>query len=310
MSGWFIATIIVAFILATLLLITRLAVGDKDGISRGAWRGLLAATLGIIALMLFASSATTVPTRSVGVVTSFGRPTGSLTNGFHLVAPWADVEKFDASVQTLKMDGVGKGDTTPCVTVRLGNQTTACVDTSVQWNIRPDGDVVELYRRYKNFDNIETNLVERQLQHALNVAFDTYDPLAAINGVQSGNALTLDELAANARTALEAGVGNGITVLSLTIPLIHYDADTENRLRSYQQALADTRIAEQRKKTAQQVADANNILSGSAATKDPGVQYQNCLNLIADLAAKGQLKDLPPTFNCGQAGSTPVIVGK
>jgi hypothetical protein len=121
--------------------------------------------------------------------------------------------------------------------------------------------------------------------------------------------VSLDDLAAKAATLLRAAVGGGVTIDNITVPLVHYDQITQDKLNAYSQALADTQIAAQRKKTADLVKQANDALAASAAVHDPGVQYQNCLNLIADLAAKGQLKDLPPTFTCGSSAA-PVIVGK
>jgi hypothetical protein len=256
-------------------------------------------------------SYTTVPVRTVGIETTFGgKPVRPLTNGLHWMAPWHGVDKeWDGSVQTLKLT-TSHTDAGDPVTVRLANQTTAQVDVTLQWNIRPDADVLELYRRYKTFANVEDNLVKRQLQQVLNDSFRKYDPLAAVNGAASGSGPTVDQLGAQARTDLQNVLGNAITVGTMTIPLVHFDATTESRLVQYQQALADTRIAQQREQTAEKIKAANDILAGTQSTKDPGVQYQNCLNLIADLAGKGELKDLPPTFNCGGgAGQTPVIVG-
>lgn len=80
-------------------------------------------------------------------------------------------------------------------------------------------------------------------------------------------------------------------------------------LNGFAQALADTQIATQQKLTAEQQKLANDFLA-AASSNDPGVKYQNCLNLVKDLAAKGQLQNLPPTFNCGGPDSTPVIVGQ
>lgn len=268
------------------------------------------ACLVVAAIGLFFCSFTVIPTRSVGVTVAFGRPDNqSLKNGFHFVKPWASVEKFDASVKTLKLDAAnGKsddGDLGNCVTVRLANQTTACVDVSVQWNIDPDGDVVELYRKYKSFDNVQNNLVERQLVHALNVAFETYDPLRSINGGGEA-AQSLDDLAGKASTALATAVGSGIKISNLTIPLVHFDNTTQDKLNAYAQALADTRIAEQRKQTALAQKAANDALASGANSNNPGVLYQNCLDMVERLAKEG--KGLPPAFNCGAPPATVVPV--
>lgn len=302
----FIITLIVALVSLFAIAFGVKIQGDGDG------SGVLAGGIGgmvLAAILLIVNCSTIVPTRNVGVQVSFGKPVGSLSNGYHWVAPWSSVEKFDTSIQTIKLTQA-KDDDGDCATVRLANQTTACVDTTVQWNIDPSSDVVELYRKYRNFEKIEVNLVERQLQRALNVVFEKYNPLSSVTGGDAPS-VSLDDLAKQATDVLKAAVGAGITIDSITIPLVHYDSTTQDKLNAFAQALADTRIAEQRKKTAELVKQANDILAASAAVHDPGVLYQNCLNLIADLAAKGQLKDLPPTFNCNQmAGGTPVIVGK
>lgn len=305
---WFVAALVVIAIGVLLLWACgRAESADDRTIIGGAAAVALVLGIGIMAFNSF----TVVPTRSVAVTVAFGKPTGSLANGFHLVAPWAEVEVFDASVQTLKLrKDPGEGEQS-CATVRLGNQTTACVDVTVQWNIDQNGDVVELYRKYKSFGNIQANLVERQLQRALNVVFETYDPLASVTGQQDKAPVTLDSLAQKALGELRTATGAGIKVDSITIPLVHYDGTTQEKLNAYAQALADTRIAGQREQTAQAVKRANEVLASGTTASNAGVQYQNCLNLIADLAAKNQLANLPATFNCNVAGAgTPVIVGK
>lgn len=265
-------------------------------------------------LLLFTASATIVPARSVGVVVSFGRPSGQLDNGFHMVAPWARVEKFDAGIQTLVMQGEhGEGADAPCVTVRLGNQTTACVDVRrAQWNIDPHGDVVELYRRYRKFDRIEHAVVQGQIMNSLSEVFATFDPLAGISGSQDAPAKTTDDLASEAlrkaQSAIGQSVGSGIHLDTLLI-FVHYDPVTQSKLNSYAQALADTRIATQQRQTADQQALANKALAQQAAVRDPGVQYQNCLNLIKELATKDQLGKLPATFNCGDPRSQVIVNG-
>ncbi len=143
--------------------------------------GLLAVTI----ILTVWSSLVAVPTRNVGVVTTFGRPHDeTLSNGLHIKAPWDDVWNFDAAVQTDKFTGNEDKDdlktTHTCTTVRIGNQSTACVDNSIRWQIVPDEADV-LYQDYKDFDNVRDSLVTRQLITALNEAFSTYDPLNNID---------------------------------------------------------------------------------------------------------------------------------
>lgn len=300
----------------SLIIIPAVAIGTRGEENSHATVMATALVLGAIGgLLLFNASATIVPTRSVGVKTAFGKPTGALRNGFHLVKPWEKVEKFDTSVKTLVMRGKDKTDAVdaPCVTVRLGNQTTACVDVNrAQWNINPDGDVVELYRRYKSFDRIESNVVMGQITNALVTTLGDFDPLASVSGkaepTKTTAQLSSDALAA-VQQALRAQVGSGVTVSQLQV-FVNYDGTTQAKLNDFAKAIAETRIAQQNQQTATANAGANKALTeNGGAYKDPGVQYQNCLNLIRDLATRNQLGQLPATFNCGDPRSNVIVQG-
>jgi len=278
-------------------------------IFRSELRPVGAVILFICAIWLVLDSTTIVGARELAVQTRFGKVQGKpLGAGFHWVDPINNIETFDASVQTLKYYQGEEKDDGDCITVRLGNSTPACVDVTVQWNINYLGDVNDLYLKYKTFDNIHDNLVRRQLGSALNEVFGTYDPLAAINSDSDVPTITTKHLQANVKSALQTDLGTAITIDDVVIPIVHFDVDTENRLKSYQQAKADTRIAKQNEQTATAQAAANKALADQAATKDTGVQYQNCLNLIAQLGKTGQLGQLPPAFTCAQGGSSPSLL--
>jgi hypothetical protein len=266
---------------------------------------------GLVLLGLFTigmDSFTVVPARNVGIVNVLGKADQSLNNGFHVVPPWSSIETVDATVQNVNLDS----DTKNCVTVRLANQTTACVDLTLQWNIDQNANANLLWQRYRGSNdnvvgNIGKNVVERELRRALNVVFEKYNPLAVLTNTGSTQVSTGD-LASQALTLMRASVDQGIVVDTMLISVVHYDDVTQQKLNGYAQALADTQIATQQKLTAEQQKLANDQLA-VGSSNDPGVKYQNCLNLLKDLAAKGQLQNLPPTFNCGD-GSTPVIVGQ
>jgi regulator of protease activity HflC (stomatin/prohibitin superfamily) len=272
----------------------------------------VATTVAVLALLvgIFTvvwDSFTVIPARNVGVVNTFGQANEALSNGFHWVKPWSSVETIDATVQNINRDS----DTKNCPTVRLENQTTACVDVTLQWNIDQNANANELWQRYRGSNddvvgNVSRNVVERELQRSLNRAFESYNPLAIL---QSGQApKKTDDLAAQVLSDMKSHVDKGIQVDTLLISLIHFDDTTQGKLNAFAQALADTQVATQTKLTNTQIKAANDLLA-SASSNDPGVKYQNCLTLIKDLAAKNQLQNLPPTFNCDGSG-TPVIVGQ
>lgn len=299
--GWFVLGVILLVIGVGLALAARRRTRIQL-IRIGA--GLIA--VGVLAII--ASSFTVVPARNVGIVNTFGKAEQALDNGFHWVKPWSSVETVDATVQNINLGS----DTKDCVTVRLANQTTACVDVTVQWNIDQKSNANELWQRYRgnNDDvvgNVGRNVVERELRRALNVVFETYNPLQVLAGGDIPSVKT-DDLATRALKEIRDNVDAGIVIDTVRISLVHFDQTTQDKLNGFAQALADTQIATQQKKTAEQQKLANDLLA-AASSNDPGVKYQNCLNLVKDLAAKGQLQNLPPTFNCG-SDSAPVIVGQ
>lgn len=305
--GWFILGIILVVSGVAATVWFRRRASRVTAVRIGAMGAIGAIVLGVCAI--FGSSFTIVPARNVGIVNTFGKAEQALDNGFHWVKPWSSVETIDATVQNINLGS----DTKNCVTVRLANQTTACVDVTVQWNIDQKANANELWQRYRgNNDNVVgnvgRNVVERELRRALNVVFETYNPLQVLAGGDTPSVKT-DDLATKALTEIRAHVDAGIVIDTVRISLVHFDQTTQDKLNGFAQALADTQIATQQKKTAEQQKLANDLLA-AASSNDPGVKYQNCLNLVKDLAAKGQLQNLPPTFNCGSDGSAPVIVGQ
>jgi len=305
MSGSFFIVLAIVLVAFGAILLVKGLLGPSSSERGRKGDAALTAGTGIVLLIFglmvgFIDSTHVVAARGVAVQTRFGKVVGPpLGPGFHWVNPANDVEEFDASVKTLKFYQAEKDDDGSCLTVRLGNSTTACVDVAAQWNINHLGDVNALYLQYKTFDNIHDNLVIRQLQSALNEVFGTYDPLNAIGSGTDRPAVTTKTLQDYVKEYLQRDLGTAISVDSVTIPLIHFDGPTEDRLRSYQQALADTRIATQQVLTAQEQAKANDALNAVASTQNPGVQYQNCLSLMTQLAKINQLGSLPQTFNCG-----------
>lgn len=260
-----------------------------------------------------------IPARNLGVVTSFGKVTGEILEpGAHWLAPWKSVSTIDTTNQNLKMVGdKGSNDKDdnwiPWVEVRLGNQTIAHVDVTILWHINNSAaDVTALYNANKHgntqiLDRVRDTVLEVQAKHALSLVYNQYDPLAGINSTQS-TTKNYDDLEKQVLAELNSKIP-GITIVSLIINNNWYDNTTQDQLNKYAQALAAQRIAEQQAKVNQAVVDANNILANAASSKDPGAQYQQCLQLLRDLASEGKLGDLPPnTLTCGNGSNGSVIV--
>lgn len=307
MNFWFVITLILAAVAAIAGMTGAVAKEPKyrDDIDiRPAARRTALAVAVLTLLALGLSSATIVSTKSVGIVTSFGRPTGTLSNGFHLTAPWAKVTEFDAAIQTDSHVGAdGNKDDGNCVTVRLASSSTACVDHSVRWRIRQTS-ADALFRDYKDFDRVRESLVTRELNASLNEVFSTFDPLAAIGNTTADKpAYSLDVMAGQVTEKLRAKVGTQIEVLNVIIPLVRFDAPTEERIKAYQAAQADTRIAKQKQETAAAEAKANESLAGSVGTTN--VLVSKCLDWLERMRADKQ--PIPAGFTCWPGNSVPVI---
>ena len=268
--------------------------------SRLVARGV-AIVAGLLGLLLLAlTSFTQVSTKNVGIVTSFGRPTGQvLSNGLHFKAPWQSVTEFDAAIQTQKYDG------DQCTTVRLGTEGKACVDNSVQWRIKPDA-ASNLFVDYRSFEAMQSALVERQRVAALNAVFASFDPLAKIKADNDGTGSpTLADLGSQATAKLQELLGDRLDVESVVISLVKYDDGTQSKIDAYQTEVAATRIAEQKQETAAAEAEANRQLAESVS-KDPNVLVSKCLDTLTDMVKANQ--PVPAGFSCWPGGSAAVVV--
>lgn len=269
------------------------------------WTGRGAAASALLGLVLLASSCVTqVTTKNVGVVTSFGRPVGALGNGLHLKAPWHKVTEFDAAVQTDSHKGKNGDGSSTCTDIRIGNQSVACVDNSVRWRIVQDS-ADDLYRDYREFDNVRDSLVTRELDAALNEVFADYDPLAGVDINGASTAKSLDELSDEVTARLRQKVGKQVEVLSVIIPLVSFDKTTQDKINDYQAELANTRIARQKQQTADAQAEANRKLSGSVS-KDPNVLVSRCFDILAEMV--NAKEPVPAGFTCWPGGGTGVVL--
>lgn len=298
MSGWLITTIIFALISGAVLYVsTKIDPANWHIPAKGLARYIGTGFLALALFFLLIASVSMIPTKTVGVVTSFGKPVGVLPNGLHFIAPWQKVVEFDASVQTLKR--TGKDD---CTTVRISNQATACVDNSTRWRIE-QAAAPRLYQDYRTFENMRDSLVNRELTAVLNAVFSTYDPLIAVEQKNSPSpSYSLDELGKKATDLLQQRVGKQVQISSVVIPLVRYDDTTEKKLDGFQAALADTRISEQKENTSRNEAESNNALTGSL-TGD--ILTSKCLDLVREIYRDGQ--QVPAGFSCFAGGGVPVI---
>ena len=261
----------------------RVLSSEKTG-ARTAGGALLVVGAVIIAMAMTVM----VPARTVGVVTAFGKPTGTLPNGLHVIKPWEKVEKMDASLQTNRYSGDG------AINVRLANQSEARADASIQWQLREE-DAEKMYLDYREFERIQNDLVDREFRASVNAVLARYNPLDA--GAIAEGGIDLNKYADDIKTDMQNRMGGAVEVRSVALPIVNYDQETQRKIDQLQSEVANTRAAEQSKKTAKEIAEANEILRKSLS---PEVLSQRCIEAAEKVGAA-------PVGCIEGAGATPLV---
>jgi regulator of protease activity HflC (stomatin/prohibitin superfamily) len=276
-------------------------------------------------LLVIGSCITTVGTKDVGVVTTFGRPTGrDLENGLHAKWPWQKVNELDGAINPDSYVGDS------CVNVRIGDSTTACVDGTIRWRIVPSQASV-LYQDYRSDDVNETirdSLVKTQFNAALNDVLGKYNPLATVAAAATqklktggpaditSTAPNLDTFSADVEKSMDehliAASENSksagqpqVKVVSVTLNFIHLANTTQDKINDFLKEVGATRVAEQHEQTAQAQASANQQLAASVS-KDPNVLVSKCFDAVEE-AIKAKYA-LPAGFSCWNGGGSAVVV--
>ncbi|MFF5172992.1 SPFH domain-containing protein [Micromonospora sp. NPDC000089] len=204
--------------------------------------GCLVGTL----IFTVAASAHSVPIRSVGIVTSFNKPTGKITgSGLKWVAPWQKVGEWDAGRQ--KYDHIG-GDR--CVRVRTGTLADACVEVLVEWQVKPENAPKQFMDYKGDFESFRGQRVGVQLDSAVNDAFASYNPLERIDARTGNLNVDLKPFAEGIRGNAETRLSGDVDILSVTITRVNHDDKTEGNIKAFQDKLAQTRNLEQDRKNA------------------------------------------------------------
>ncbi|MBX7267939.1 SPFH domain-containing protein [Micromonospora sp. Llam7] len=191
--------------------------------------------------LLAVSSAHSVPIRSVGIVTSFGKPTGEVTgSGLKWVTPWQRVGEWDAGRQ--KYDHIGSDH---CVRVRTGTLADACVEVLVEWQVQPENAPKQFMDYKGDFESFRGQRVGVQLDSAVNDAFATYNPLERIDSKTGNLNVDLKPFAASIKSNAEGRLADDVEILSVTITRVNHDDKTEGNIKAFQDKLAQTRNLEQ-----------------------------------------------------------------
>lgn len=260
------------------------------------------AAAGLTGLLVLVSSFNTVGTQNIGIVTSFGKPVGHVGNGAVWVAPWEQVTDMDEAIQVSDYEGGN------CLTVRIADQQTACVNAKVRWRILP-GDADSLFRNYKNSTaGVENGLLTPEIQNVANTVFDGYDPVGLLNSSipqgRPGNP-TVPQLGQQVEQQLAAKISAQVEIVSLFMPNIQYDSTVQARLNAVLSQKAETLVAQQQEQTANAQAAANRSLQASVSN-DPNVLVSKCLDLLGQMLKQNMTP--PAGFSCWPGGSSVGVI--
>ncbi len=255
-----------------------------------------AAFCGLISLgCLVVASMSVVPTRNVGIVTAFSKPTGRTTGaGLKWHAPWQGIDDWDASGQTF----AHLGDR--CVWVTIAAQRRACVPVQIEWNSKAER-APENWAAYREVEGIEggrfgtftARRVEPQINQALTSVFTSFDPLGQIN-TTTGDAAAPDLNKTYRQPlldALQAGLGLDIEIRSVAFEAPRYDEPTTAAINAYGQKVLEARnlkVDEQNAQTRKRISATNASVDNvtrcleiaEKAGKEPGL----CMNPLGALA--------------------------
>lgn len=305
--GWFIIAAIL-FIIG----IVCVGVSFADSGYKMGWRAIGAVVAVIGLLVFFVSGIKSVPTKSIGVATSFGKVSGApLGPGLHVTwQPWKNVNIIDETIQTTTFEvnqKTGQGG----LDVRIGGQQTARLDVTIQWRVL-DSAADGLFTNYANqgplMAEIQNAVVVRELKQVVNQVMGDYNPIqdVAVNSTVSNSQFST--FGPKVLAAMRHDIGRRIDVISILMPLAHYDSSTQNRLNTIQAQYAETAIAKQQIVTNGDVAKANAALANSVS-HDPNVLVAQCLQ-ITQAAIKAGYGGLPAGWNCFGSGANALALTK
>lgn len=270
---------------------------------------------GIFAVLAFGFYAwggiKSVPTKSIGVPVAFGKIDGSPYGpGIHETwKPWLHLAIIDETVQTTTFEvdqKTGQGG----LDVRIGGQQTARVDVTIQWRVL-DSAADNLFLNYANhgtdlMSEIQNAVVVRSLKAAANDVMGDYNPIVDVSVNSTTGNSQFSTFGPKLKAAMVHDIGGRIKVVSLYMPLAHYDRATQNRLNNIQAQYAQTAIARQLVQTNAELAKANAAIRASVSN-DPGVLVHECLQIVQEAEKTGY--QLPAGYNCF-GGSAGVVLGK
>lgn len=251
-----------------------------------------AAGLVVGGVCMVIASMSVVPTRNVGIVTSWNKPTGRTTGaGLQWTAPWQDVDDWDASGQTYSHLG------DDCVWVTVTGPRNVCIPVQVEWQADP-AQAPQNWAAFKEadgktrFETWVSRRIDPQMTAAIISTFSTFDPFATVNKDTGDVAVPNLNTAYRSKLmdALDNDLGGQIEVRSIAFGRPVYDDATTKALAAYSQKTLERRNLDVDKANAdirQQITNKNAAVNqtarcleiAEATDKEPGLCMAGALTL-------------------------------
>ena len=244
------------------------------------------------AVVLGLGSWTIVPTKTVGIPVTFGVVGQPMPNGFNWKAPWTDVELMDMTVQSLDAS-----EDNPTVAKDVDDMDVY-VHNNVRWALKEEA-TDEVFNDTKNIDGdnmkaIADKFIQPTHRAVIQDVMATYNPL---DDNKPGNA----EVSKAIKDEMYKRLGDRFEITAVDVTFIDTTQATKDRINMLNAERANTRIAEQKKETAANEAEANKILAESVSS-DPNVLVRECLRLI------DESKPLPAGFQCWPNSGGSIVI--
>lgn len=286
--------------------------------------------------MIVQSCFQSVPTKSEGVLTSYGKVIGTPYGpGPHMVAPWRTVNIVADTIQSDKFSDenpnspdqfTASGIQGYCIKVRLAGLNQGCANVQLQTQVKPEA-IPELYANYSSYgpnltEDVDEAVVKRQLTTDLNrtlgdynVIQDVSDNLTAClkNGANSCQSVKSSQFSQFDGAILKALQDDpqlaGITVFDVNLQNVVFPDVTENAIQDLQHSYLTTVEAAIQQKTNAAISLANAALVNQKESLTPAVLQYDCYQTIQQ-AIKANYNGLPATFGCSGISPNVLVNGK
>lgn len=246
----------------------------------------------LFAGLLIGGSMENVNARTVGIVTEFGKATGTLSPGLNWVAPWAEVTEFSTGNQSLDLDATdGNGGN---VAVKFAGGGAGAANVNINWQVQDDNKATKLWENWKEFDIVADKVVNKQAQSVVYQVVGHYSPEDA---VKSDNVAKINkEIKDQLNSVLAA---SGIRVENVAVMRIDLSPELQDRVNKQNQAVTDQQTAKTQQETAKIEADTNAIKQKQLT---PFTLMDKCLDIVLkwNVQNNGQM---PAAGVCGSLGN-------